>query len=63
MYRYFLKFNEWLISQEIEGVYIDETMTIDNRAYWTLLNELTSEFDQVFMDDGGEIQVWIRKER
>jgi hypothetical protein len=52
-----------LISQEIEGVYIDETMTIDNRAYWTLLNELTSEFDQVFMDDGGEIQVWIRKER
>ncbi len=57
------EFKEWLISEAIEGVYVDATMTIDNQAYWVLLKELTSEFDHVFMDDAGEIQVWIRKGR
>lgn len=55
--------NAWLISEGVEGVYIDATMTIDNQAYWVLLKDLASEFDRVFIDDAGEIQVWIRKER
>ena len=57
------EFKAWLISEAIAAVYVDATMTIDNQAYWVLLKELSSEFDHVFMDDAGEIQVWIMKGR
>jgi len=55
------EFDEWLDAQEIEGVYIDETMTVDNQVYWTLLQELKNEYDVVFLDEGGGIQVWIKR--
>jgi hypothetical protein len=54
-------FDEWLVAQAIKGVYIDETMTIDNQVYWKLLQELAGKYEVIFQDPGGEIQVWVRK--
>jgi hypothetical protein len=55
-----LEFGQWLKAQDVDAVYIDQTMTIDNQAYWNLLQELVGWFEVVYRDQSGEIQVWIR---
>ena len=55
-----LEFGQWLKAQDVDAVYIDQTMTIDNKAYWNLLQELAGWFEVVYRDQSGEIQVWIR---
>ncbi|MBN2256477.1 MAG: hypothetical protein JW704_01480, partial [Anaerolineaceae bacterium] len=52
-------FQKWLNSQNIEAVYIDQSLTIDNSAYWVLLQELAYLYRVVYTDPSGIIQVWI----
>jgi hypothetical protein len=54
-------FKEWLKSQAIDGIYIDESMTTENQAYWALLQELAVNYDVVFKDIERGIQVWVRR--
>ncbi len=55
------EFGQWLEAQDVDAVYIDRTLTVDNQAYWILLQELSGWFDEAYRDPGGEIRVWIRK--
>jgi hypothetical protein len=54
------EFNQWLAAQDVAAVYIDETMTVDNQAYWILLQHLASGYEVAYHDPSGDIQVWIR---
>lgn len=58
-----LEFGQWLEAQDVDAVYIDQTMITDNQAYWNLLQELTGWFDVAYSDPSGDIQVWIRRGR
>ncbi len=56
------EFNQWLAAQDVAAVYIDETMTVDNQAYWILLQHLASGYEVAYHNPSGDIQVWIRYE-
>jgi hypothetical protein len=55
-----LEFGRWLEAQDVDAVYIDQSLTVDNQAYWTLLQELAGWFEVAYRNPSGEIQVWIR---
>jgi hypothetical protein len=57
------EFDQWMASQEVDAIYIDETLTVDNRVYWTLLQELAGGYDVAFRDQDGRVQVWIRSDQ
>ncbi len=54
------EFVTWLDSQNVDAIYIDRTLTVDNQAYWILLQQLSGEYQTAFTDQSGEIQVWIK---
>lgn len=49
---------DWLRSQGIRAVYVDQTLWADNRALWDLLQQQIGKgLERVFAGDGGDIQV------
>lgn len=56
-------FDEWLTAQEVAAIYIDQSLIIDNQAYWVLLQGISDKYQVVYQDPAGEIQVWIARDR
>ncbi|MGB8253588.1 MAG: hypothetical protein WCF08_10265 [Anaerolineaceae bacterium] len=57
------EFGNWLESQSVDAIYVDNNLTVDNQVYWSLLKELSGVFHTAYADQTGEIQVWIRDDR
>jgi hypothetical protein len=53
---------DWLRSQGIRAVYVDQTLWGDNPALWALLQQQIGKgLERVFAGDGGDIQVLLVK--
>jgi hypothetical protein len=57
------EFGQWLESQHVDAVYIDQSMIVDNLAYWKFLQDYKTMFSVTYSDQNGETQVWIRNNR
>jgi hypothetical protein len=54
------EFDIWLVAQDVDAIYVDQTLTVDNQAYWSLLQELAGDYHVAYTDQSGDIQVWIK---